>query len=316
MIKKATKFFPVIGILLFVYIISRIDLAAVKQNFLQMDLLFVLAAFAMTIPSLIVKTLKWKQLVNPFKVNLGWKQGFSAWLVGFFIGLVTPGRIGDLTRALYLREKMKLGSALTTVVMDRLLDIFALIALAVAGLAFILGNFVVDGNTPVYIVAAFLLLGIAAFLFTDKKRAGKFLKPIFNFFVPVKYKDVLKSGFNDFYSGMHILLQNKTVLAKAALLAFVAWSLVFVQYFLLAKAMGIAINFWLLYMILPTVILVEILPISFSGVGTRDATLILFFSFVGLSAASAVTLSLSILVFGYIYSLAGLAVWVKNPIKL
>lgn len=313
---KATKFLPFIGIVLFIYIISKIDLDLLKQTFLQMNLLLLLAAFAITLPSLFIKTLKWKQLINPFKVQLGWKEGFAAWLAGFFIGLVTPGRIGDLARAFYLKEKMETGKALTTVVIDRLLDILTLMAFAVIGLVFILSNFVVDSNAPKFIAGAFLLFVGAAVLFVDKGRAGKLLRPLYNLFVPEKYKDKLRASFGDFYEGMGVLRQSKIAVGKAAALSFLAWLLVFFQYFLLAKAMGIGINYFLLTMILPTVILVEILPISFSGLGTRDATLILFFSFVGLSASSAVALSLTILMFSYIYSLAGLAVWIRKPIKL
>ena len=316
MIKKIARFFPIIGIVLFIYVLSKVDLNLVKETFLNMNLIPFLAAFALTIPLLFIKTSKWRQLVTPFKVKLGWKEGFSAWLVGFFLGLITPGRVGDLTRAFYLKKKMKIGTALTTVVIDRILDILVLMVLAGAGLIFILSNFAVSSSAPKIIAAFFLLFIAAVAFFIKKERARKLLRPIYNFFVPEKYKKTLKASFGDFYEGINVLQKNKLAVAKAAILSFVAWGIVSVQYYLLAMAMGVNINYFTLFMIMPTVILVEILPISFSGLGTRDATLILFFSFVGLSASAAVALSLTILMFSYIYSLAGLFIWMRNPIKL
>ncbi len=313
---KISKILPVFGLILFIYVLSKVDLNVVKETFLDMNLFFFLAAFAMVIPSLFIKTNKWKQLINPFKIKLMWKEGFSAWLVGFFIGLITPGRIGDLTRAFYLREKMAIGKALTTVVVDRVIDIIVLIILSLSGLLYILNNFSVNSNVPLFIMITFALFIAAVAFFLKKERAEKLLRPLYNFFVPEKYKAKLKADFKDFYEGINVLQRNKGAVIKSALLSFVAWWIVSLQYYLLAKAMGIEINYLILFMIMPTIILVEILPISFSGLGTRDATLILFFSFVGLSANTAVALSLTILMFSYIYSFAGLFIWIKNPIKL
>lgn len=314
--KKYLKFLPIFGLALFVYILSKVNLNLVKETFLKMDVRFLLLAFLLTLPSLFVKTAKWRQLVNPFTDKFTWKEGFSAWVAAFFIGLITPGRIGDLTRAFYLKKEMPIGKALTTVVVDRVLDVFVLMTLSAVGLMYVFSHFAVNSKVPIFIGVMFLAFVGAAAFFLEKGRAGKLLKPIFNFFVPDKYKETLKSSFHDFYEGMNVLLDNKIAIAKAAVLSFVAWWLVSLQYFLLAKAMGVGINYFVLFMILPTVILVEILPISFSGLGTRDAMLILFFSFVGLTKDAAVALSLSILMFSYIYSLVGLAVWIKKPIKL
>ena len=316
MVRKYVKFFPIIGLLLFVYIISKIDLHAVAQNFLNIDLRFLALAFVLTIPSLLIKTLKWKQLVKPFNVELSLKEAASAWISGFFIGLVTPGRVGDLARAFYLKDKMKIGSALTTVVVDRILDIFVLMVLSVLGIFFIITNFAVDGKVIQMIFGAFVLFTIAAIVFFQKKYASRLLKPLFNIFVPEKYKEKLKSSYQDFYGGISILKANKGAIAKAVILSVVAWTITFTNYFVLSLAIGLNVEYFFILMIMPIALLVEILPISFSGIGTRDAAIILFFSFIGIDANSAVSLSLTILIFNYIYSLAGLAVWVKNPIKL
>ena len=51
--------------------------------------------------------------------------------------------------------------------------------------------------------------------------------------------------------------------------------------------------------IIPLITLLDALPISFSGLGTRDAAMIFLFSLMSLSAEAAVSFSLLILVFNY-----------------
>lgn len=316
MIKKLAKFFPIAGILLFIYIISKVDLQIIAQNFLRMNWLMFAAAFILILPALFIKISKWKQLVNPFGVRLGLREGLVAWVVGFFIGIITPGRVGDLARAFYLKEKMKIGSAISTVVVDRILDVLVLMVWAVSGTIYILSSFAVKSNIiGIFFIVMFLFI-FAIALFLEEKRAGKLLRPIYNFFVPEKYKGVLKTSFQDFYAGINLLRKNKAAILKATGLSFIAWLFTFSQYFILARAIGINIDYLFAIMAMPAVLLIEIVPISFSGIGTRDAISILFFSFAGISASAAVSFSLTILIFNYIYSSVGLLVWIKKPIKL
>ena len=61
--------------------------------------------------------------------------------------------------------------------------------------------------------------------------------------------------------------------------------------------------------------MVEIIPISFSGMGTRDAVLIYFFSLLAIGAASAVAYSFLILIFIYIAAAVGLVMWHFDPVR-
>jgi hypothetical protein len=68
---------------------------------------------------------------------------------------------------------------------------------------------------------------------------------------------------------------------------------------------------------MPMVTLVEIIPVSVSGIGTREATVIFFFSAVGIGSAQAVAFSVGYLIAGtYLTALAGFIAWLANPAKL
>jgi uncharacterized protein (TIRG00374 family) len=105
-------------------------------------------------------------------------------------------------------------------------------------------------------------------------------------------------------------------IVSAVMIDAVSWFISIIQYYVITLALGIDIEFVILFAIVPVVILLGALPVSISGLGTRDAALIFFFSLSGLSSELAV--SLSILIFMTVHIVMGLAgslLWLRNPMK-
>lgn len=59
-----------------------------------------------------------------------------------------------------------------------------------------------------------------------------------------------------------------------------------------------------------------VLPVSVSGIGTREAALVFFLSFIGIQAEAAISFSLMQLLIEYIGAAPGFYLWHRNPIKL
>lgn len=133
---KISKFLPLIGVVLFIYIIWSVGPFKILENFETANPVYFLLAIILIIPVVLVKAFKWKLLVWSYRIDYALKDCISAWLIGFFIGLITPGRIGDFAKALYLKESrnISLGKSLVTVFFDRLNDILMLFCLGVAGI--------------------------------------------------------------------------------------------------------------------------------------------------------------------------------------
>ena len=102
----------------------------------------------------------------------------------------------------------------------------------------------------------------------------------------------------------------------AGVLTVVVWALIFFLAWCVAAVFRIDVSARYIFLIMPVVTLVEILPVSVSGLGTRDATVIFFFSVVGLSGASAVGFSLGYLLIGtYATALIGFVMWLRYPLR-
>ena len=302
---KLTRLFPLVGIFIFAYILMNIDVAKTLDIILRADPLFVLLGASMIVIAVIVKSIKWKFLIALYDKEYPLSKIIKSWLMGFSISMVTPARVGDISRAYYIKDKMGVGKGMITVVADRIIDVAILFSLAILGFIFFIGFFTQYSSIFYWVIGLFLLFIAGVYLSTKKRVIRTVLRPIFSRFVPEKHKSKINLTFNDFYDGLGTMRKNKRNVVIASLLGIVVWFFSIIQYYLLAIAIGIQVPIAYFLSIVPIVVLLDMLPISFSGIGTRDAALILFLSLVSVGKEYAISLSLLVLFFGYLT--AGLA---------
>lgn len=315
---KISRLLPLIGVVLFLYIIWNMNLAEIFNILKGMNIFYLLISMAVIIPSLIIKAFKWKLLIRSYGIDYPLTDSITSWLVGFVISLITPGRVGDISRAYYLKEKkISFGKALTTVVIDRIIDIITLFCLAIIGIFIFITFYAVYENLLVSSIIIFILFIFLIFLLTKKNFTRFILRPFFRRLVPKRYKSKVGSTFNEFYKGLSFMRKKRGLVFIAIIISIIIWFITFLQYYFFALAINIELSLAFLIIIVPITALLDALPISFSGIGTRDAALIFFFSFVDLSAESAISFSLIILFIGYtIMGIVGLFFWFKKPIKI
>ena len=318
---KISRFLPLLGIIIFVVIISKIDFLSALESLLSANLILVLIVILLHIPVLLIKAGKWKVLIKSYDIGISWNKALSSWLIGFFIGIITPGRLGDFTRAYYIKDKISFGRGTTTVIVDRIIDLFVLFSLAIFGIIFLFYTRTLD-LTYLSLATIFIILFIlfisAIFLFIREGLTKKLFKPFFNRFVPKRYKSKINFTFNEFYRGLYILRDKKRSVLISLTISYIGFLIVIFQYYILALALGInELYFSFIFSIIPIIILLDTLPISFSGIGTRDAALIIFLGLVGASPETAVSFSLLVLFSSYfIVGIVGLIFWIRNPIKI
>ena len=301
-----------IGIALFMFILTKIDLKSFFGLLKNINLYYFIAAALLALPILFIKAYRWNYLKKTQNINYRLPDSILMYGSGIYIGLLTPGRIGDFIKVLYLKnDGNSAGKSFVSVFIDRLADLLFLMMFGYIGMFFFIHLF----RKQVYLLsslfaAVLLIIIIAA---TNKKIVKKILKKIFNFLIPAKHKEKIRVNFSDFYRDLKIL--NKKSIIKVSLLTILVWSIYFFQMFLLAKSLGIDISFAYLAICSCIAGLVTLIPVSISGIGTRDITLIVLFSFLGISRESAVAVSMLILSMSVLMALIGLACWLKKPVR-
>lgn len=302
---QISQFFPLIGIAIFAYLILNIDIWRTLQILSQANLVLIFLTAVITVFMICLKAYKWKLIVDLYGGNYPLNESIRAWTMGFSLSMITPGRFGDLSRAYYIKARTGVGKGLTTVIIDRVIDIAILFSLAIMGfLSFV--TFFTQYSNLFFLVSALFIMFIATIcLSTKKKVVGFILKPVFSRIVPEKHRSALNFTFHEFYSGLDMLKKRKRRILLASAVGILVWIISIIQYYLLATAIGVDVPLLFLVSIVPIISLLDLLPVSFSGIGTRDAALILFFSFISVQKEYAISVSLLVLFFGYI--LVGLA---------
>ena len=161
-----------------------------------------------------------------------------------------------------------------------------------------------------------IVVAVCIYLALNRALMRKLLKPLFDAIVPDKHKDSVALNVNAFYDSLAVYSRARGSLVIAALLTIAVWALVFVLAWCITAVFAIEVSLVYVLLIMPVVTLVEILPVSISGLGTREATVIYFFSVVGISSAAAVGFSLGYLLIGtYMTAIVGFIMWLRHPLR-
>jgi uncharacterized membrane protein YbhN (UPF0104 family) len=127
-----------IGPALLVVVLYRLqDAHLVLARLDRRDILPISAAMLLNALNYYFKVLRWDVLLHARGHRYSRLRAWTSFLSSGYLGLLTPGRVGDLLRIQYLRHDLQLpyadGLALLTV--DRLCDLYVLLAFTAIGIA-------------------------------------------------------------------------------------------------------------------------------------------------------------------------------------
>jgi len=305
------KYSFIIGIIIFLLILNELGSREIIDVLGKINLCYFSLAVFLLLPLLFIKAYRWNYLKKKQNIISSLKDSFLVNNIGLAIGLVTPGRLGELTKILYLKNRSySTGQSLVSVLMDRLADLFFLLFFSLIGLVFFFSYF----KKTILLSALILFLFTLIFVLVLKNNLIQIiLKKILDLIIPLRYKKAWSLNYHDFFKNLKIY--TLTNYFSTLLITVIAWLIYYFQSFLLAKSIGINIPFFYLIMAMTVAGFIALLPISVSGLGTREATLIFFFSFFQVPLEKTVGFSLLILSMVLTIALIGLICWSIKSIR-
>lgn len=292
-------------ILVFIYYKAKFNVTGFKEILAGTHPGYYLFSLLGVLIVLGIKSYRWHLLISNEGYTYGPKKAFAAFMASDAIGIITPGRIGEIARLYYVRQGTNIGffEAFKTLISDRIFDFFMLGWLGLAGMLYYFKSF--GTYSPIEYIAGVLIAFIV--LWAVGIRFLKWLKdtkiglkiPIFNFI----------------YSAFYAVNAKKAILM---------WGLTLLAYFMYFLFSGIIMyslqltpTFFDIAMIMSIMSLSTIIPISIAGFGTREATLVLLFAYYGLSSETAISFSLLHFTAFFLWGgLVGLVYWLIMPISL
>ncbi len=284
-----------LGVLLLVALVPlfKIDLRETAGILAQADWLAIALSVVLFIPFLVSKAWRWKVILQDLGIPLSLGQACNLYALGLGAGMVTPGQVGDAVKVAYVRER-GLGRALLSILLDRLWDILILLLLTGTG-AFLFWQQLQSE----WLLLALLILGAVAILaLTASPRAQQWLlgllgrlrkSPAGGAFEPVRLSPV------------QILRQFAITL--------IATGIVYLRLYLLMAAVAVHLGVIPFVATMSLATVAALIPISISGMGTRDAALVAVSGLVGMSSEQALAVSTLILFLSVVNGLVGLGVW-------
>jgi hypothetical protein len=286
--EKIKRYFPIIGIALFIYLLIKLDVTKVFKEVVNLNLFYLLLAFLLVLVFFTTQTLKWFVIARKQRIKIPFKDAFKINLIGDFYGLVTPSKIGSVMRVDYLRDYgADTGKGLSNFIVDKVLDLTSLFILAI-GLGIIFYQNQISLNYFYIIIPIFLAIIVVSLIFYKKESTKPILRFIYRRLIPKRFKEKSKTIFNSFYQDMPSL----GFLFFVFLMNLINWIVDYAGMYFMGRALGINIGFIPFLAILPISTLVAQIPITISGLGTRELTMISLFGLFGVDKVKIFSMSI------------------------
>ncbi len=305
--------FQALGLVLFVIILLRIDLGRVLDYYRNINPVLAIPAAAIIILFILAKSIRWKVIVNLQGIDISLKDAIIAYTSSLYLGIISPGRIGDFAKSYYLANyEVSAGKAIFSSILDRLFDIIFLVLIGYTSLMFF-PDIISNQFLLSTLILGIIILGCVAVFWRRNLLYG-----FVNRFVSGSKLSGFRAGVGRVITdimGEFDLLGYKSAII-IVLLTMLAWVLHYTFFVFSARALGISAPVSAMVMSISAAIFVGLIPVSISGIGTREIVLILLFNRIGLTREQAVTFSLTFICVYIIIGITGLICWMIAPFKL
>jgi glycosyltransferase 2 family protein len=293
---------------LLAWVISGIDLGAAGVVMLRANLLLVPVIFLLVIAERLLASLRWYLLVRGDPRVTYWRITrllFTTTFAGFFF----PGTVGvELLRVYSLgRGIANLALAFSSVLVERIQALTALAALTLVAL-----SSAPPGMPPEIAPVAWLGLlalvgGTALVMWAPFRALTLRLLPGAR----------LRGQLAAVYDCLDLYRRQPGPMALGLLIALAFQGLRIIQVVVGAWALGIDLPVQHYFAIMPTIILLTLLPISIAaGLGVREAAFVHLFGLVGMAGDAAFSLSLFVYVISFAAGLPGAWMYARSGVKL
>ena len=297
-----------LGILAYIFT-KVVDIRQLWSKLIQANLFYVAAAIAVYFLVQGLSAYRWYLLLKPQGIEIRFSKILSFYFLGMYFNFFLPSAIGgDVFKVYYLnKETNRLSASTASVFFDRDIGMGGLVLIAL--LAAIIAGTNVNGVPlmPIFglIGFGFILANLALFY----RPTYALLHKVLSLFKMKKVDEKIQRLFDSVnaYRGKWGLIATAMLMSLGVQVGCALVNM------LAAKAIGFNSAGWADYLVLiPTIGLISMIPVSIGGTGWREGAYILLFQSVHASAEQAAALSVLWLGIVAITSLPGGVIYVAR----
>jgi len=283
-------------------LLKRANLPELVDTVREANWWWLLAALALQFVCLLLSTYRWHILLSAQNMHYCFRVLNSFNWVGRFFNVLLPTAQGGDAMRIYEMAKysQRAADSIISVLADRLLGFVALFVICWVSLA-AMGWRLLEGTNILLIVSLLSLVFILALVSLLNRRLMLVLISLTRY---AKFWN-LESRLTRVYDSLQKLIKYRRALAHAFWAAIFMQLINIVAIYVTALAVGISLPLSFFLMVVPLIWVIVMVPISVGGLGVREGAFVFFFSQQGISAASAISLSLLFFAQALIIALAG-----------
>lgn len=297
-IERLRRFAPLVGIVLLALLLRHLDFREAWRATQAIPITATLLACGAYTLNATLKALRWHRMLRHQHVAILPRASFAAFMTGAFYGMLTIGRIGELLRSEVLTEHgQSKTQALANAIADRIIDAVFLLVVAAGSSIAMLPN-----AWSGYALLSALLLGLCALLWARRESTDSSARHLSPASIAMTGGSLMRRALHSvrrFGAALLRVLFGPGIV-ETLLWTVASWSAYF--WAIRALALGLGIDAPMLAVVRAIALgtASAALPISFQGLGAREAMLTAALVPYGVSTTQALTLSLLSLVLFYV----------------
>jgi hypothetical protein len=285
-----------VSIGLIAWVFSGISLSKLLVVAATADTGLLLLALSLHGTGLLLSAMRWATLLNIQKIDFSFKATVLLYWIGCFFNAFLPTSVGgDVVRS-YLASKQngKIIDTAISVIFERLAGVAALLIIFGVGAIWL---HLSTGEGPLWKIAC---LSSATFIGAGSIASAR--KALLE-------STLARPEWRDRVQRIaDVILKYKSHKRKLWWILIISLLLqinVIVYYSVIAAALDIRLSFFYFCLLIPPILILTMLPVSFGGVGLRETAFLFFFAPLGITSAEILSLSLWSYVLALLANLSG-----------
>ncbi len=230
------------------WVLRDVDMGEVAAEMARADPLWLAAAVAVAVSTMLVRAFRWKPILAPI-VDATFHARFSSTMIGFMVNNVVPARAGEFARAYALSRQAPVGAAgaFGSLVVARIFDaltVVLMLAVAVAwpgfpelgGLGARIGRW-----TAIGVLIPLAMIAVLVIMVRNPVPSVGLAERVANL-LPGAFRRPVVDALESFLSGVKVL-RDPLLLAEISAWSIVLWLVNTLGFWLAFRAFGIDVPF-------------------------------------------------------------------------
>ena len=306
-IKKSGK--TALTLLLFIGLVWWVGPDQIVNTIRSAKSHLILAAIGTVFFGVIISAGRWTLLLQAKNEQVLFREVFPVYYYGTFSNLALPSSYGgDVVKAHLMGKNTKnTVNAYSTIFINRIIGLITLISMAViSSIVLILIN---DDLVPyfVYHIVLFLfLLTILGLIMVFSSTIQDWITNIIlnsKAFSKIPYN--ISNKTESFYNSLRAFRSNTTTVILVFLLSYLFNFVSIPTIYTISSSLGLQISIWYLFITIPLIQVILVVPVTINGYGFREGLYVLFYTPAGISSSEAVGFSITVSVITFMTYILG-----------